>query len=911
MYEIKFNNSITDNQEFVNTLNPKFRKIVSKVPQNQQHSRFVIQDHFVNVESNNQKIALRTVVLTDKIYPLFKTVSKNSEKLVNKNNNLQVVPSCLLGPSSKGGTDKKQGKKEEAVNIRIGFDSEWVERDGKRFMLSYQLSVYLNDDVLYEWIIFAAGHRLSSYKMISLFLQDLSELGVRIGPCDKESNGKKVICYLSAHYSIIDLSTFYDVKSLLKQTDTVRRSQTTALQPISIRVRDKNRNYYQDWLIVLRDTMHLAPQGSSLEKLANAMGKIKLLLPNAYDKNDMSKLLKEQEDEYMLYSTNDATLTLDYLKVMYPDDTAIPVTLGSEGASIFRQKIMDLNNWSKEEFNYQFRGLDTIKADRKSVLTARKEAVQVLEVASHAYFGGRNECYMHGICKDDKGWFDFDLSGAYPSAMALLQNPDFSKISVLTGDIFKISPLDYTFGLVDFEFPQDVKYPCLPIKDREGRGLIFVKSGRTYASAPEIYLALQMGAKIKWVQGGIQAGTTGRYDMKTALTDLLIRRAEAKQIYGKGSVQEVKMKELINSVYGKMAQGLEKKRSYSTRSDSVKDMPLSNITQPLIAAMITSIVRATVTSAMQQLNDLGFKVASVTTDGFLCNANLDTLKSLDLYGFRDALSKTRLDIVGDDTIWELKHSAKTLIMIATRGGFGIGRIGENKLPTAKAGYKPEQGFYELYADNSNNELSKRFLGRKGRLDMAFNKLPSPKEYVRSSADGVGKKEQKNIEWEFDLKRKPVDIKEEEIIIDNEQFKHVTYNTTPWHNMTEFNDARAVKKGHPELYPMKSSNAVFTLDSMIKDKQSARNSGMIIQNNNKGGIYRTAVISYLRAIASGKEAMPAWMANLNYRQRAEECNLRLKDLNIVLTINDFKKAALRQKVTLENSEAVSVIKNLLK
>jgi len=904
----EFNNIISQNEELVNTSNQKIRKIVSKVPENQGHSRFIIQDHFVNILTKNQKIALRTVVFTDKNYALFKRVRKNSEKLVNKNNNLQVVPSCLLGTSRRDGT----GKKEEAANIRIGFDSEWVERDGKRFMLSYQLSVYLNDDVLYEWIIFVAGHRLSSYKMISLFLQDLSVLGVRIGPCDKESNGKKVICYLSAHYSIIDLSTFYDVKSLLKQTDTVRRSQTTALQPISIKVWDKNRNYYQDWLIVLRDTMHLAPAGSSLEKLANAMNKIKLSLPDGYDKNDMSKLLKEQEEEYMLYSTNDATLTLDYLKVMYPDDnTAIPVTLGSEGSNLFRQKIMALNKWSKEEFNYQFRGLDSIKTDRKSVLTARKEAVSILEIASHAYMGGRNECFAHGICKDDKGWNDYDLNGAYPSAMALLSNPDFSKISVLTGDIFRIGPLDYTFGLVDFEFPQDTAYPCLPIKDREGRGLIFVKSGRTYASAPELYLALKLGAKIKWVQGGIQVGTTGRYDMKTALTDLLIKRAEAKQIYGKGSVQETKMKELINSVYGKMAQGLEKKRSYSTRSDSVKDMPLSSITQPLIAAMITSIVRATVTAAMCQLNDLNYRIASVTTDGFLCNASLDTVKSLDMYGFRDALAKTRLDIVGDDTIWELKHSAKTLIMIATRGGFGIGRIRENKLPAAKAGYKPEPGFFELYADNSNNELSKRFLGRKGRLDMAFNKLPSPKEYYRKGADGIGNKEQKNIEWEFDLKRKPADIKEEEIIIDNEQFKHVTYNTLAWNNMTEFNDARAIKKSHPELYPLKTSNAVFTLDTMIKDKQSARESGMLIQNANRGGIYRTAVISYLRAIASGKETIPAWMLNLSYKQRAESCNERLKSLKVELTVNDFKKAVLRKSLTLENSEAVEIIKNLLK
>ena len=259
--------------------------------------------------------------------------------------------------------------------------------------------------------------------------------------------------------------------------------------------------------------MHLAPAQSSLEKLANAMGKIKLELPPGYDKERMDILLKEQEDEFILYACNDATLALQYVNSMYPDKD-IPVTLGSEGADIFREKIMEINDWKVKDFDYHFRGMTTIKDENgRKRLQGRLEAVPALEIANHCYYGGRNECFLYGIHKADV-WYDYDLTGAYPTAMSMLRNPDFSRITTLTGDIISINPLDYVFGLVDFEFPDDTPFPCLPIKDPEGRGLVFPLKGRTYANAPELYLALKLGAKVKWVQFGIQVGTLEKYDIQ-------------------------------------------------------------------------------------------------------------------------------------------------------------------------------------------------------------------------------------------------------------------------------------------------------------------------------------------------------------------------------------------------------------
>ena len=427
-----------------------------------------------------------------------------------------------------------------------------------------------------------------------------------------------------------------------------------------------------------------------------------------------------------------------------------------------------------------------------------------------------------------------------------------------------------------------------------------------------LYLALRLGAKLRWIQPGIQIGTTGDYHMGEALADLLKQRAQAKKLNGKGSVQEVKLKEQINSIYGKLAQGLSRKRSYSTRTDSVEDLPPSSITQPLIAATTTSIVRAIVSAAMNQLHKQGFRIASVTTDGFLSDAPFEVLNSLKLFGFKAAYEAARNELVGDPTMWEIKHVCKTLILVTTRGGFGIGRVGDNKLPSAKAGYKPEPEFLEFYKDNPTEELSRRFLKRKGKLEMQYNKLPSPKEYMRKNADGLSVLERKRIEWEFDLKRKPNNTWMETVTIDGETYKHLSFDTVPWECMEDFINARSIKKAHQELYPLKDSDKSNMLIDMIREKEAIRRAHMVIQSADKGGIYRTATISFLRDLLSGREPMPDWMQGLSYRQLAEAFNERLKSLNVVLTIDDFKNAKRRKdKGTLEDSEALEVVKDLLK
>jgi len=337
-------NNIPSNLNFV-------KRITSKVPANRQHTRFILADKIIKVRSNNKLVDMRYVILTDEKgclniinhnaclstgsgqfclkndkenCGLIKTVRNPETSKALSDKDLRAVSSCLLGPISSltplQETDNFQTKRV----YTIGFDTEWTEgKDGKRHVLSYQLSMYIGagqDAILIEFILFPDGHRITLDRLFTIYTQALrSELNIDIGPT--ASNYKDpVICYLVAHYSIVDLTTFLNAKEILRNTDTIRRTQSSVEKPLFINVWDRNYHYKQLWVIKVRDTMHLSPAGSSLEKLGNAMGKIKLELPPGYDKERMYLLLKEQEDEFMLYASNDATLALDYIRSMYSDD---------------------------------------------------------------------------------------------------------------------------------------------------------------------------------------------------------------------------------------------------------------------------------------------------------------------------------------------------------------------------------------------------------------------------------------------------------------------------------------------------------------------------------------------------------------------------------------------------------------
>jgi hypothetical protein len=251
---------------------------------------------------------------------------------------------------------------------------------------------------------------------------------------------------------------------------------------------------------------------------------------------------------------------------------------------------------------------------------------------------------------------------------------------------------------------------------------------------------------------------------------------------------------------------------------------------------------------MMQLHERGYRVASVTTDGFLTDAPLEVLTDLDLYGLKQGFEAARRDLVGSDTIWELKHRARSLVMLKTRGGFGIGPIDEHALPSAGAGYKVSGAAVKERVERVGKPaaLAELFLNRTGRIGFGFHSLPSPRDYVLHDADGVGKEVAKEISWEWDYKREPMPDSEcmETVTIDETQYAHVSYATRPWADIAAFSNARAATDGLSDA--VKTTNDVAEVRKRIARRPAAKEAKVRV----RGDLARSEAVMVLRGLRSG-------------------------------------------------------------
>ena len=792
----------------------------------------------------------------------------------------------------------------------VGLDAEWTEdaqNPGRRRVLSWQFSCRVGART-YEWICFPPrrGTRFKRETVLSWFLADLQAAGLICLPFEprltrkQRDSGERLSAALRVvlvgFYGIVDITSFYSGTSRLRKLDSVRRTVSSVERPESIQVsHGKRHDLVARATLVTRDAQLLAPAGSSLAALGQALGMRKLDLPSGYAKSEMDRLLREQPEVFALYAARDASIALawaDRVRETLGLDS-IPITLGGCAATYLRDHICRTRGWTTEQFDLEWRGLET-KRERVDAgggkmrslkkLEPRPSAVTVLPAATQAYFGGRNECFLVGI--HDGPWVDLDISSAYPSAMALIPDPDFTvPPRVLAAGELRASdlptPISFLFGHVEFEFPQATMFPCLPCKDSQGRGLIFPRCGTTWASTPELFLALRMGARVVLLQPAQVIAARDTFGLQEAYQELVGFRKEAERLYGKKSPQDLTYKEVNNSGYGKLAQGLADKRNYSTRYDATRSVGPSVITSAPQAALTTSLVRALVSGSMEELHTLGHRVASVTTDGFLSTASADEVEALPCYGLAAYFRHARAAL-GGGAIWEVKHAAQKLIMMTTRGGFGVGAIDDQPLPHAGTGFKSPREIRQR--DDYPELMAVKFLERNGRLEFVYNALPSPKEYVRADADGVSEPVLKSVSWEYDLKRRPVGAHMERIEIAGQSYDHVSYATLPWESVQDFDAAR---RGAEPL----RGRAITTVDEVeeLDRRRQLVGSNAAAGTRTRGSAARTLARNVLRGLRGGRLIADWYCPKVGVQRGRDVCDRIGSAFDVHLNIDDWKNA----------------------
>lgn len=818
----------------------------------------------------------------------------------------------------------RSGDAATTPRLVVGFDGEWgyQVRGGRRerFPLSVQFSM-ASGESRYDWLLFLDGRRFRFETVLSWLVMDLVDAGVlprevyQPRPSKRASEKGKgkgrvealsgklrpaFVLELVGFYGVVDMSLFWrSAAEQFRKFDGVRGTLVSVQRPLAVSTsHPRDHDLVCRSTCVLRDAMLLAPEASNLAALGESLGLRKLELPTGYAKDDMGRLLNEMPDVFAAYALRDAVIARAWA-CMVRDALGldrIPATLSGAGARFIRDEICRARGWSSDDFDMAYRGLvverrqhtgDDGKVRSVRVLVARPEAALAHTVGRECYMGGRNECFLTGI--QPGPWNDLDIASAYPTAMALLADPDYDSTPIVlrAGRLAPSHiplPNVYLGARVRFVFPADTTFPCLPIRDSEGRGLIYALEGETWAYAPELYVALRMGCRIVVLQDAQGVASGAEFSMRGALRRLASLRAEAVENHGKKSPQALTFKGMSNGSYGKCAQGLAGARMYNLRADAMEAVPESTLTSPLQAALITSLVRALVSGCMEQIARAGGRVASVTTDGFLTTASAAEVEGHDGFGLAPYFRMARAEL-GGSGIWETKHQAAAMVMLTTRGGFGCGAIDGAALPHAGAGFKAcrEWKAQPDYAE----KMARLYLERDGRMAFSYTKLPSLKEYVRDGADAVGETVRKEVSWEFDLKRSMIDPVMREIVIVGERFEHVSCDTRPWKTLEDFDRARrasAVFKGHA----VKTVRDVEALRARVSMFGQARATGARL----RGGTRQTLARSILRGLRGGVLMAPWYRPGVD-GQRGRDVVRRLNDaLGTSLCVSDWKNAGRR-------------------
>ena len=527
-----------------------------------------------------------------------------------------------------------------------------------------------------------------------------------------------------------------------------------------------------EFRIIMRDTMALAAPHSSLASLGEALGLPKLdtgdmdqkhgkTEPNYY-KSHMDELMADEPGFYWDYAIRDARIAYLWYR-MICQTLGDGVTIGSITARKARSFI-------------QSRGLCGPGPDPGEASAEALEKAGVYHIArgywrepgdlfpltrgllgdlpAKCFAGGRNECFTYGTVRGLT--VDYDVKGAYTLPPQCMPTIDWSRPMtvypaghVLVPGDFPENPFSPGFGIVDFDFPADVPYPCIPARDGKDQALAFLRSGRGVpACAPDVRLALHMGATATVRGAGFffpQHVTDPDLKMSPvgqALREFVLERARQQELHGRHSTQDLLWKLVCNTLYGKTGQGTHEKMVRNFLDDEMNAVPESSVTDAVTAATITSCVRVIVSLAMHEMHEAGYATHSVTTDGFICDmpiAKLDWLCNV-IYDYAPDLKTAIEDCYPGKRILEVNAAQMEFDNIKTRGN--VCRLAPHvpnpKKPGelfgvvfARAGYRGDEAFRFAEPDDQRRIFSDVYRSRRGRVVDTRNLMISLRDMKHS------------------------------------------------------------------------------------------------------------------------------------------------------------------------------------
>ena len=475
--------------------------------------------------------------------------------------------------------------------------------------------------------------------------------------------------YVIAHLTPADLSLLSDFEEIKEDLSIVNGSFVTLGKPIKFYGRN----------VHIRDTMLLAPGPSKgLAAIGRLYGGVLTKLEiSKEDLEDMKGFLARDKELFTEYALRDAIISLIHAAWMEDfnfslGSIGIPLSLSTLGRNYVKSKWRD-ESYSGYQISSKYQLGDVASTITPKGLNVIKDIGFVLPYYIYNYKGGRNECFMYGIDRDTE-WYDYDLTSAYTTVMSMAGHPEYEASRRLTKSELKglsDEKILYSYLVInaEFEFPSDTKYPSIPCYVDENC-TVYPLKGVCVLTGSEYLLAKAQKCKLNILDIIYTPFKAGEYKEHKPFSQILKEIQAKRREYTKGSISNMIYKELGNGIYGSVVRGLGNKRKFDIKSQATVRMMGDNLSNPLIASWTTAFIRSIIGECLHAIQELGGLVVSVTTDGFITNVHSLEKKVSEKY-LMSEYKKIRLDLSGDNSGLELKHSGKGIIAWSTRGQLGI------------------------------------------------------------------------------------------------------------------------------------------------------------------------------------------------------------------------------------------------
>lgn len=378
-------------------------------------------------------------------------------------------------------------------------------------------------------------------------------------------------------------------------------------------------------------------------------------------------------------------------------------------------------------------------------------------------------------------------------------------------------------------------------------------------TAPEIALALHMGAEITVLDGVVIPWIE---DSKRPF-ELVIRDfSKRRNAHPKGSIENEMFKQLGNSLYGKLAQGISGSTAFNTRDLRQEVVKPSAVTNPYLAAHVTGLIRALISEMIASIPER-FSVISVTTDGFVTNTPIG---DIDLTGpVATHLTRVRSELTDTperQDIYELgrglleqKFAARRLLPWRTRGIATLVPEPDQKPKLARGGMREPNG-----TKAANSWFVYMMLDREpGQKWTNSEALPFPVAH-RKNADLVFRDTRRTMNFEYDFKRQLVDPARKFVPLprfsDDEAvtiLQHIACNTIPWKTVAEFQATRDLF----EQWRQKQKGQLRTMADWCRweEFRAGTEASRLGIRRGRAGIVGQALTIFLRAYVRSHWGLP--------------------------------------------------------